>query len=592
VNELLIGLDLGTSSLKAGLFSTSGALLRMQRESYELYSPRPGWVEQDPADWWAAAARALRHLTEGVPPGQIVAVGLAGQCPSHVLVDEQGQALGRAILWRDRRATAEAEWIAAHIPNHLAKLWTGSERLGDAALPPARLRWLKEHRADDWRRARAVLQPKDYLALRLTGQRVTDRNSAFCLAAPGEARYCPEFFEALEVPLDVMPPIIGPASLAGRVTAEAAQATGLAAGTPVAIGTIDAHCEIIGAGALTPSPVPSRLLPSPSGTPGSRTPHPAGAAVLGTSDDSGACGLRWGQVSGAKPASTGRVGSEGEPAGVRAVDVAGTTEIIALSTNQPISATGVFGTTIDDDTSFVCGPMQMGGEALRWLARGFYHPHPHPHPLPLSRAGSTGEGEGLTRRGQGGGEGDIVALEAEASSAPPGCDGAIFLPYLDGERAPIWDVRARGALVGLTSAHGRAHFARAVYEGIAFAVRHVLEACESACGTSADEAVVCGGGSRSAFWNQIKSNVLNRPVRPTAIAESACLGAAMLASVAIGLRGSLAEAGAVMSQFQAAFTPQPEAAEVYDSLYGVYRELYPALRSSFHTLGNLAGGER
>jgi xylulokinase len=495
VSEYLIGLDLGTSALKAGLFTRTGALLNMQRESYALYSPRPGWAEQEPLDWWAAAVRALRALTADVSPAQIAAVGLAGQCPSHVLVDGRGEPLGRAIIWRDQRAVAEAEWIAARISPEQARAWTGSDHLGDAALPPARLRWLRAHRPEDWRRTRAILQPKDFLALRLTGEWATDRTSTFCLTSPADGRYCPEFFEMLEVPLEIMPPVLPALAVVGRVTPEAAQTTGLAAGTSVVIGTIDAHCEIIGGGGLVPG---------------------------------------------------------------RAVDVAGTSEIVAISAAHHVSGGGVYATAVAEDAQFVCGPMQMGTEALRWLGRAFF------------AEGADGAG--------------FAALEVEAALAPPGSQALIFLPYLDGERAPIWDARARGAFVGLTSAHGRAHCARAVYEGVAFAVRHVLEACEAAGRTQAEAVSVCGGGSRSAFWNQIKADVLNRPVWPAALAEAACLGAVMLAGVGVGLYGGLAEAAGAMARFGQPLAPRAGAAELYDRLFAVYRGLYPALGPSFRAL--------
>lgn len=499
MKPLLVGLDLGTSALKAGLFTPDGQRLALERHPYPLYTPHTGWAEQEPADWWAAAVRGLRGLAAAAQAagGEIVAIGLAGQCPGHVLLGPGGDALGRAIIWRDQRAAAEAAWLAEHLAPADAERWTGLASLADATQPPARLLWLKTHRAAEWERARAVLQPKDYLAFKLTGVLATDVNSAYTLAHPRPPRYEPDYLAALGVPARLLAPLCPPHGVAGQVTAEAGQATGIAAGTPVVIGTIDAFCDLLGSGAVEPG---------------------------------------------------------------QAVDVAGTSEIIGLATAGPAAGAGVFPTDLNDEIHFLCGPTQAGGDALRWLARGFF---PDLDPL------------------------DFAALEGAASASPPGSRGLIFLPYLAGERAPIWDAQARGAWVGLTLAHGRGDCARAVYEGVAFAVRHVLEQCEAAAGSAARQVTICGGSAHSDFWNQLKADVLRRPVVATS-AESACLGAAALASAGLGLHPSLAAAAQALARPRRAYQPNTAAAGQYDQAFAVYKELYPALRPSFSKLARLA----
>jgi sugar (pentulose or hexulose) kinase len=119
----------------------------------------------------------------------------------------------------------------------------------------------------------------------------------------------------------------------------------------------------------------------------------------------------------------------------------------------------------------LCGPTQAGGDTLRWLSACFYSEF-----MPAI---------------------NYDKMEAEARSAPAGSDGLVFLPYLNGERAPLWDLNARGAFIGLTFHHDRRHCTRAVYEGIGFAIRHILEISEKAAGRKANELVICGGGSRS-----------------------------------------------------------------------------------------------
>jgi xylulokinase len=170
---------------------------------------------------------------------------------------------------------------------------------------------------------------------------------------------------------------------------------------------------------------------------------------------------------------------------------------------------------------------------------------------------------------------------------PLGADGLLFLPYLRGERAPVWDNQARGAFVGLTDRHTRAHCARAVYEGIAFAVRDILERSQVAASLRAETLRASGGASRSALWNQIKADVTGLPVQQMAVSDAACLGAAMLAAIGVQAHGDLAAAAAAMVRPTTVFVPGPGAVARYNELFAVWRELYPALRPLFPQLDKM-----
>jgi xylulokinase len=215
----------------------------------------------------------------------------------------------------------------------------------------------------------------------------------------------------------------------------------------------------------------------------------------------------------------------------------------------------VFGAYLLQDLYWVGGPMQGGGGTLLWWARSFYGQQP-----------------------------DLQQLADEASAMPPGADGLLFLPYLRGERAPVWDPQARGAFVGLTDHHARAHYTRAVYEGIAFAVRDILERSQVAAGIHAETLRVSGGPSRSGLWNQIKADVTGLPVQQMAVSDAACLGAAMLAAIGVQVHGGLAETAAAMVHPANVFVPEPGASARYQELFATWRELYPVLRPLFSKL--------
>ena len=135
--RLLLGLDLGTSAVKVGLFDAEGNLLRRARRAYPLYTPHPGWTEQEPEEWWAATCDALREALAGVDAGRVAGVGLSGQAPSQVLVAADGTPLGRAIVWSDRRAAAEAAWLAERLTPEQARAWTGCASITGVSQPPA-----------------------------------------------------------------------------------------------------------------------------------------------------------------------------------------------------------------------------------------------------------------------------------------------------------------------------------------------------------------------------------------------------------------------------------------------------------------------
>jgi xylulokinase len=496
VNPLFIGLDLGTSAVKVGLFDSAGCAIRLERRGYPLHTPQSRWVEQEPSDWWEAIVCALRDVLSGTDTRDVVALGLTGQTPGHVLVAADGAALGRAIIWSDQRATAEADWLTQHITPDQAREWTGSASIFDVTQPPARLLWLKNNRPAAWSRARAILQPKDFVAMRLTGQTATDHHSAYALYNAQSRCYHPDYLELLGIEPRKLPVVLSPTARAGVVTQEAAASTGLCAGTPIVIGTIDAWCDILGCGGTVPG---------------------------------------------------------------QAVDVAGTSEVVALVARRLLDGDGsglaagygIFATPLLEDLFWVGGPMQGGGGTLLWWARGFCQQQ------------------------------DVESLAAEAETVRPAADGPFFLPYLRGERAPVWDSRARGAFVGLTDRHTRASCTRAVYEGMAFAVRDILERSQAATGLRATSLRVTGGASRSSFWNQIKADITGLPVQPMLVSDAGCLGAALLGALGVESFPNLASAAASMVHPATEYMPQVDRVGLYNSRFATWRRVYPALKPLF-----------
>ncbi len=175
----------------------------------------------------------------------------------------------------------------------------------------------------------------------------------------------------------------------------------------------------------------------------------------------------------------------------------------------------------------------------------------------------------------GGGQ-STESLIAEASAIPAGADGVVFLPYLAGERSPLWDPSARGAFAGLALSHGRAHLTRAILEASAFAIRHVADAVIAA-GAEVRAMRVCGGPARSETWNQIKADVTGFTVEVPAVLETAVGGAAIVAATGVGAWPDLPAAIRGMTRASRQLAPNPATRARYDATYDAYRRLHPAI---------------
>ncbi|MBA2460545.1 MAG: xylulokinase [Actinobacteria bacterium] len=199
--EALVGIDVGTSGVKALAISPAGDVLARAERGYELSTPRPGWAEQDPEDWWRAAQAALAAL--GVESSSI---GLSGQMHGLVVLDERERVLRPAILWNDQRTGAECEEIEERVGLERLIELTGNRALTGFTAP--KLLWLRNHEPETYERIRHVLLPKDYVRLRLTGEQAIDvaDASGTLLFDVGGRRWSDEVLDALELPRAWLPP--------------------------------------------------------------------------------------------------------------------------------------------------------------------------------------------------------------------------------------------------------------------------------------------------------------------------------------------------------------------------------------------------
>jgi xylulokinase len=249
---MLLGLDLGTSSVKALLMTEDGAVLGEGSASYAVRAPRPGWAESAPEDWWGAVLQAAGAAV-GRRGAEVTALGLSGQMHGVVLVDEAGLPLRPAVIWADARSGAE---LAAYrrLDEDLGRRLANPPAVGMAG--PSQL-WLRDHEPDAYTSARWALQPKDWLRMRMTGEVATEPSDAsatllYDLPADG---WSGAVVEELGLRTELLAPIVPSARVAGTLEKEAAGDLGLREGLPVAAGAADTAAAMLGTGLLRPGPV-------------------------------------------------------------------------------------------------------------------------------------------------------------------------------------------------------------------------------------------------------------------------------------------------------------------------------------------------
>lgn len=497
----LLGLDVGTTGAKAVLVDASGAVRGTATREYPLLVPRPGWTEQDPDAWWEASAEAIREALarSAVPPAQVAAVGLTGQMHGLVALDAAGRVLRPAILWNDQRTHEECAWITERVGAERVIALTGNPALTGFTAP--KLLWVRRHEPDVYGRIAHVLLPKDYLRFRLSGVLATDVADASGTTWLDVRRrtWSEEMLAALDVPRAWLPTVHESPEVTGRLTRAAAEATGLAEGTPVVAGAGDQAAQAVGTGIVREGLV---------------------AVTIGTS------GVVFAHLDAPRIDPQGRVH--------------------AFCHAVP-------------GRWHVMGVMLSAGGSLRWLrdALGVWSTRDALDPY--------------------------EQMTAEAAAVPPGAEGLLFLPYLTGERTPHADPFARGAFVGLTLRHTRAHLVRAVLEGVAFGLRDALEIIRE-MDVAVAEVRASGGGARSPLWRQILADVLGVEVVTVTTTEGAAYGAALLAGVGAGLFSSVEAACETAVAPTGRTVPDGGRVGRYDALYRTYGALYPALRASARAL--------
>lgn len=514
--DYVIGVDIGTQSTKALLVDSAGRIIAQHATGYQLDTPKPLWAEQWPSVWCEAVMECIKQVVEksGLPAEQIKAVCVSSLYGgAGIPVDAWMKPLHPCLIWMDRRANEEVKWIKETIDQERLFDITGNSV--DSYYGFTKMLWIKNNRPDVWQRTHLFLPPNSYVNYLLCGEVAIDHSSAGNIGGIYDVRaraWSKELLAEFGIPLAMMPPrLVDSSDVVGGLRSELAACLGLAAGTPVVAGGVDAAVATFAAGVTR-----------------------AGnhVAMIGTS-------MCWGYINQQVDARHGL-----------------------------ISMPHVHNSQKD---LYIFGGAITAGASVSWFRDTFCQTE-----IEAAKYVEAGDVHQI--------------LEEKTKQIPAGSDGILFLPYLMGERSPIWDAKASGAFVGLSLFHTRAHLYRAVLEGVSFALKHNIEAGAKGAQSLDAKLIVVGGAAHSDLWMQIIADVTGYPVYTIEQNVEAALGAALLAAVGVGLvDNQTAEKGWVTLVSRT--IPNPTDSQIYRKAYALYVDLYPALKPIMHRLqSDYAGG--
>ncbi len=492
MDGLLLGIDIGTSACKVAIFHRSGKVLAQSNQAYPIYYPAPGWVEQNPQEWWSSICAGIRECIKlaEIDSSQIIGVGIDGQSWSTIPVDREGNCLYNTPIWMDSRAKDIADRVTRQL---------GKDRIfkvsGNAFLPAyctPKMLWFKETKPKIYGKTFKFLQSNGYIGMKLTGVMSMDKCQGYGIHFYN-TRTC-TYDEALArdmgIDLDKVPDIFPCHQIIGKVTNQAAKLTGLLEGTPVVAGGLDAACGTLGAGVYLAKQT---------------------------------------QVQG------GQAGG------------------MSICVDQPIAHPDlIFGPHVVPDLWLLQGGTVGGGGVLRWLKQ------------------ELGDGKSFDE------------LTAMAEQIPPGSEGVTFLPYMAGERCPIWNPDAKAVFYGLGFDKTKGHMIRAALEGVVFSVVHNLKVAEEV-GVNIRELELraMGGAANSRLWMQIYADVTGCRISIPTSDTATTLGAAILAGVGVGLYQSFKEAIEETVTITRVQEPDMEHHKGYQKSMELYLELYEDLKYTF-----------
>lgn len=493
MKDLLLGIDIGTSSCKVAVFNTDGKIIAQKSGEYKVFYPQKGWAEQNPLDWWEAIAACTREIAKEVNVSDIKGIGIDGQSWSAIAIDKDKNVLTNTPIWLDTRASDICKRIRSEFGENAFFEISGNPFQPTYTLP--KILWYKEKLPTVYENTYKILQSNSYIAMMLTDVISQDYSQGYGLQCYDikNRKWDYSVLEKLGLRTDILPVFYECHGVVGTVSEKASEITGLAVGTPVVAGGLDAACGTLGAGVIN---------------------H-------GDTQEQG------GQAGG-----------------------------MSICEDSPIShETLILSDHVVAGKWLLQGGTVGGGGTINWFERTFCD----------------------KERMENDGKANFVQMSSDAETINPCSDGLMFLPYMAGERSPIWDADAKGVYFGVDFSKTKAHFIRSTMEGVAYSLQHNLQLADST-GAKVTKLYAVGGAANSNVWTQIKADVTGKEIVVPYSDAATTLGAAILAGVGTGVYKSFKEAVEKTVTITRTHTPCMENHAKYEKEFKKYVNLYESTK--------------
>ncbi|MFC5466557.1 gluconokinase [Lederbergia graminis] len=482
--ELVVGLDIGTTAVKAVLFQRDGTVLAIAEKLVTTYYPEPGWAEQDPVEVESKALEALRDVIQhsAVKRESIKAIGISCAMHSLICVNETGIALSNALIWSDGRAKMQADALSKKEIG--ARLYDKTGVPIHPMSPLVKLIWMKETGFNAYKQASHFISLKEYILFHWFGERMIDyaMASATGLFNKDTLSWEQEALVLAGITEAQLSNVVAPTEVLNGIRVEVAEKIGIQKETPFVIGAADGQLANLGIGAILPGEV---------------------AITVGTSG------------------------------AVRQL-----VKDSRLSKQQ-----GTFCYAFTEQYKIVGGPTNNGGIVVQWLKEVLHN------------------------------EDEMEDFLKKAETVNVGADGLFFIPYINGERAPIWNQNATGSFYGLKITHTQNFIIRAVLEGITLNLYEIYQDVKQIAGEP-ERIFVNGGLARSKTWLQLVADIFGKEVCIAESPQSSAWGAAWIALVGIGVEHTL-EAIKDSIHIEKVIKPNVENHSKYKRIYEEWKKLIP-----------------
>ncbi|MFW5839515.1 MAG: xylulokinase [Planctomycetota bacterium] len=504
-----LGIDVGTSGTKTLVMDAACKVLATATAEHGISTPKPGWSEQNPENWWKATCQSVKQAVKraGVGKDEISAIGFSGQMHGLVITDGAGKPLRDSLIWNDQRTAEQAAQIERAVGGRKKLI----NLVGNAAMTSftlTKLLRVRQHEPKIYDQIKHLLLPKDYVRFKMTGLYAGDVSdmSGTLMLDQRKRSWCKKILDTFQIDADILPDVYESHEVVGELTPQAARAMGLKPGIQVTAGGGDQPVGAVGNGVVRDGLT---------------------SATMGTSG----------------------------------VVFTHSKDYVA----DPESRVNTFCASVDGQYCMFGCVMAAGG-SFQWYRNVL--------------------GEDQIAEAKKKGVDPYELLTAQASSAPAGCEGVFFLPYLTGERTPHADPNAKACWIGIHARTTRNELVRSVLEGVSFAMNDVV-CCLKGRGANIREIRLSGGGARSAFWRQLQADIYGIKCVTINAEEGPAYGAALLAATGAGEFSSVAQACKAGIEITRTIKPESSTKKLYAAHYQQFKRLYPALADEFQYIAKL-----